>query len=333
MVPLVQKLILHEQEVERRRAMEPWKQAEMAFEDTMAASYDFHYYRSPISQAHLREFLHLIRSYAVRHQWVLDVGGGTGVVAEWLLRQGYPRVVTTDLSLSMLREAKKKVPALTAIVCDGEHLPFKDEVFRTIICSSVLHHMPFPERVLTDIKRALAPYGMVIAQEPSQQHVLSKPQFSQASGISMTLMHYLYRIEQHEPVSEPPIHEYHRAFTRQEIVKLFSDQFFILEFQSRFAFSGLFSKLRSPLMARAILAVDRCLRRNEGSVFHIVCSKTEAGHRNLLKNYFQFLDTLKADPDQRLSWPFLAGLLPLIAAGRIYELYERVRSKLGKSVY
>jgi len=329
----VQKLTSHEQDTERGRTVEPWKQAEIAFEKTMAASYDFHYYRSPISQAHLHEFLHLIRSYAVRRQWVLDVGGGTGIVAEWLLRQGYHHVVTTDLSLPMLREAKKKVPALTAIVCDGEHLPFKDDVFRTIICSSVLHHMPFPERVLTDIKRALAPYGVVIAQEPSQQHVLSKPQFNRASGISMALMHYLYRIERYEPVSEPPIHEYHRAFTRPEIVKLFSDQFFILEFRSRFAFSCLFSKLRSPLIARVILMVDRCLRRNEGSVFHIVCSKTEGGHRNLAKNYFRFLEQLREDPDQRLPGLFLASLLPLIALGRAYELYERIRAKFGKSVY
>jgi hypothetical protein len=106
-----------------------------------------------------------------------------------------------------------------------------------------------------------------------------------------------------------------------------------IDVRSRFAFSCLFSKLRSPRMARLVLAMDRCLSRNEGSVFHIVCSKTEVGHRNLLKNYFQFLDTVRADPDQRLPWLFLAGLLPLIVAGRIYELYERVRSKLGKAVY
>lgn len=327
------KLTLQERDIERRPVVEPWKQAEMAFEETVAGSYDFHYYRSPISRAHLREFVRLVRDYAVRHQWVLDVGGGTGVVAERLLRHGHRRVVTTDLSLAMLRQAKKKVPALTAIACDAEHLPFKDDSLRTIVCSSVLHHMPFPERVLTDIRRTLAPYGILIAQEPSQEHVLSKSQFSQASGISMALMHYLYRIERYEPVSEPPIHEYHRAFTRQNVVKLFSDQFFLLEFRSRFAFSCLFPKLRSPLMARFILAMDRCLRRNEGSVFHIACSKTEGGHRNMAKHYFRYLEQLREDPDRQLPGLFVAGLLPLIVLGRVYELYERVRAKLGKSVY
>ena len=313
--------------------MEPWKQAEMVYEETMAASYDFHYYRSPVSQAHLREFFNLIRRHALRHQLILDVGGGTGAVAERLLNHGYTHVVTVDLSLAMLREARKKMPALTAIVCDGEHLPFKEDAFPTIICSSVLHHHPFPDRMLKEIKRALAPYGVLIAQEPSQNHFLTRQESYPVNSISTMIMHYLYRIERYGPVGEPPIHEYHRAFTRQEIVRLFTDQFSILEFRSQFAFSCLFSKLRSPIMTRIILAMDRCLRRKEGSVFHIVCSKTDVGHRNLLKNYFRFLEKLREDPGQRTPGLILFSLLPLIVLGRAYELYERIRSKLGRSVY
>ncbi len=313
--------------------MEPWKQAEMAYENTMAGSYDSHYYSSPISKAHFREFFNLVRRYTAPDRLVLDVGGGTGVMAERLLSCGYRRLVTVDISFAMLREAKKKVPSLTAIVCDGERLPFKDETFWTVICSSVLHHLPFPERMLGEIKRALAPYGVVVAQEPNQNHFLSKPRFGPVGGISMGFMHYLYRIEHYEPVQEPPIHEYHRAFSREELVRLFSDQFFILEFRSRFAFSCLFTKLRSPVMSRIILAADRLVRRNEGSVFHIVCSKSEMGHRNLLKYYFRFLEQLRHDPDQRMPSVFLLSLPVLIMLGRLYELYERIRMRLGRSVY
>jgi len=155
--------------------MEPWKEAEIAYEQNMAVSYDFHYYTSPVSRAHLKQFLQLVYRYAVKGQIVLDVGGGTGPVAQRLIEQGYPRVVTVDISLAMLREAKKKLPALTAIVCDGEHIPFKADSVWTVICSSVLHHMPTPDGVLKDIKRVLAPYGMLIAQEPSKDHVMSLP--------------------------------------------------------------------------------------------------------------------------------------------------------------
>jgi ubiquinone/menaquinone biosynthesis C-methylase UbiE len=315
--------------------MEPWKEAEIAFEQTMAGSYDFHYYSDPVSKAHLKKFLNLIRRYAVKNQIVLDVGGGTGPVAQGLIEQGYSRVVTVDISLAMLREAKKKLPGLTAIVCDGEHIPFKADSVWTVVCSSVLHHMPTPDGVLKDIKRVLAPYGMLIAQEPSKDHVMSLPTTSgEVSGLAMGLMHYLYRIEKFKPVSEPPIHEYHRAFTRDEIVSLFRNQFptSILYFRSRFAFSCLFMKLRSPMISKAVLALDRLLSRNEGSVFHFVCGK-EGGHRNLLKSYFRTLEQLRAGPDQHISPLFMVALLPLIALGRCYELYQRIRSKLGRVVY
>ena len=312
--------------------MEPWKEAEIAFEQTMAGSYDFHYYSSPVSKAHLKEFLNLVRRYAVKNQIVLDVGGGTGPVAKQLVELGYPQVVTVDISLAMMQEAKRKMPALRAMVCDGEHLPFKDEAVATIICSSVLHHMPAPELVLKECKRILTPQGMLIAQEPSQDHFMSRAAFSEVSGLSMGLMHYLYRIEQFKPVSEPPIHEYHRAFTREEAVNLFTSQLPIVDFRSRFAFSCLFTKLRSPMMAWVVLALDRLLSRNEGSVFHFVCGK-EGGHRNLLKNYFRVLHQLKTGPDQHVSSLFMMALFPLIALGRCYELYQRVRSKLGRVVY
>ena len=69
------------------------------------------------------------------------------------------------------------------------------------------------------------------------------------------------------------------GFTRQELVKLFSDQFFILDFRSRLRSRACFQSCAAP-HGRMVLAMDACLHRNEGSVFHIVCSKTEVGHRN-----------------------------------------------------
>src|SRR5574341_153646 len=100
-------------------AVEPWKQAEVAYESAIAASYDALYYGSPIPASHLDKFIKLIRRHAKREDLVLDLGGGTGVVTERLLAKGYRRVITVDLSLAMLREAKKKTPDMIAIVCDG----------------------------------------------------------------------------------------------------------------------------------------------------------------------------------------------------------------------
>jgi len=312
--------------------MEPSKQAEVAYEDAIADSYDFHYYGAPIPRAHLRAFVKLIRRYTKPHHLVLDLGGGTGAVTERLSAHGYRRIITVDLSVGMLRDANKKTPAPTAIVCDGEPLPFKNDVFQTIICSSMLHHLAKPEPVLAEVRRTLGLYGVVVAQEPCQNHFLTKPQYLQTSGMSMSVMHYLYRIEQYQPVSEPPIHEYHRSFTRQELLNVFLSQFFVLDFRSRFAFSCLFTKLRSHVVARFILALDRVLHRHEGSVLHIVCSKTDWGHRNILRDYFRYAEQIRKETDGRVPGLFVAGLLPLIVLGRLYELYEQVEAKLRRLV-
>jgi ubiquinone/menaquinone biosynthesis C-methylase UbiE len=312
--------------------MEPWKQAEVAYEDAIADTYDFHYYGAPIPKAHLRAFVSLIRRYTEPHHLVLDLGGGTGAVTERLEASGYRRIITADLSVSMLREAKKKMPAMNAVVCDGEHLPFKDDAFQTIICSSMLHHLAKPELVLAEVRRTLGLYGVVVAQEPCRTHYFVGSGAQWVSDHCMAIMHYFYRIEHYQPVSEPPVHEYHRAFTRQEVIDLFLGNFFVLEFRSRFAFSCLFSKLRSPALSRAVLALDRTVERHEGSVFHVVCSKSDWGHRNIVRNYVQWVDQLRRAPDERLPFLFVLCLLPLIAAGRLYELYARVVARVRNVV-
>lgn len=308
--------------------MEPWKQAEVAYEDAIADTYDFHYYRLPIPIAHLHVFCKLIRQYADREQRILDLGAGTGVVSRELLADGYTRVVSADLSLAMLREAKKKVPGISAVVCDGESLPFKNDVFQTIVCSSVLHHLPDPGSILKEVRRSLAVYGVVVAQEPNESPFLTQPGSEPLSGRVINLMHYLYRVERYVPVSEPPVHAYHRAFTRQELVGLFSKHLYILEMSSQFGFSYVFAKLRSPVLSRLIVWLDRGLQRKEGSVFHLVCSKTDAGHRALVKDYFRCLEQLRKTPEGLVSGFFILCLLPMIVLGRVYELYWRARAKV-----
>ncbi len=311
--------------------MEVWKQAEVAYESAIAPAYDALYYGSPVQQRHLDRFVSLVRRHTKRDQPLLDLGGGTGMVTERLLAKEYRQVVTADVSLAMLREAKQKVPAMRAVVCDGERLPFKDEVFQTVVCSSMLHHLPFPDRVLAAAKHTMRPYGVLVAQEPNQRLGLARPDQEKVNALTTSVMHYLYRVEQYRPASEPAVHEYHRAFTRQELLDLFLGQMFILEFSSEFAFSSLFTKLKSPVLSRAVCALDRTLRGYEGSVFYVVASKTDWGHRNILRDYFQYVEQIRAEPTPQRSLVFMAGLLPLIVIGRLYEMYERVRSRLRES--
>ena len=86
---------------------------------------------------------------------VLDLGGGTGLLAEWLGRED---IVCADFSAAMLRRARSRGPK--AVQADVEMLPFRDERFRSVAAFTVLGILPgSPRRALSEAARVLAPGG------------------------------------------------------------------------------------------------------------------------------------------------------------------------------
>ena len=79
----------------------------------------------------------LWRRRAVRglHGNVLDVACGTGDMVVELLKQGCT-VTGVDLSEEMLAIAKRKAESGKWKVADAEQLPFPDECFDAVVCSS-----------------------------------------------------------------------------------------------------------------------------------------------------------------------------------------------------
>jgi ubiquinone/menaquinone biosynthesis C-methylase UbiE len=89
---------------------------------------------------------------------VLDVGTGTGVVAEAAAAAG-ARVVGIDPSLGMLgvaRERRREVPVAAAEAID---LPFRDRAFDIVTAGFVLAHFARPETALYDLRRVLRDGG------------------------------------------------------------------------------------------------------------------------------------------------------------------------------
>lgn len=107
---------------------------------------------------------------------ILDIGSGTGFVAEMLLphlTEG-DALVLTDISSKMLAQAKRKLrgpggPALEFSLVDAEALPFPDFSFDVVTMNSVLHHLPDTARFLAEAARVLRPGGvLIIAHEPNR---------------------------------------------------------------------------------------------------------------------------------------------------------------------
>ncbi|MEM5776624.1 MAG: class I SAM-dependent methyltransferase, partial [Anaerolineaceae bacterium] len=95
---------------------------------------------------------------------LLDAGGGTGRVAQYLRGQSGP-VVVADLSRKMLLETCRK-DGLIAVRAPAEKLPFADGTFSRIIMVDALHHVRSQAHTAAELWRVLRPGGRIVIQEP-----------------------------------------------------------------------------------------------------------------------------------------------------------------------
>ena len=95
---------------------------------------------------------------------LLDAGGGTGRVAQFMDGQAHP-VVVADLSRKMLAEVRRKV-GLRPVCSHTESLPFPDGTFARIIMVDALHHVCDQRATADELWRTLQPGGRLVIEEP-----------------------------------------------------------------------------------------------------------------------------------------------------------------------
>jgi len=112
--------------------------------DTIAGIYD------DVFPTHIVEhYLSRRAAYILRHtpaENALDVGAGTGVLAERLTDSGIA-VTALDPFPGMLAQLSQRRPDIPTIVANGEDLPFPDNVFDLTYSVAVMHHIARPELV------------------------------------------------------------------------------------------------------------------------------------------------------------------------------------------
>jgi SAM-dependent methyltransferase len=95
---------------------------------------------------------------------VLDVGCGTGVLAEALVKEGFD-VTGLDPFIGMLKYVKQRVPELETVHGKGEALPFPDNTFDFTYCVAVMHHVadkPNVRQTLMEMVRVTKPGGKIM---------------------------------------------------------------------------------------------------------------------------------------------------------------------------
>jgi demethylmenaquinone methyltransferase/2-methoxy-6-polyprenyl-1,4-benzoquinol methylase len=100
-------------------------------------------------------------------QSLLDIGGGTGLIAEQLAGQ-VGRACVLDPSPGMLEQGQSKGLCLVQGV--AERLPFPSGSMDRLLMVDAFHHLLDQERTVSELARVLAPGGRAVIQEPDIRH-------------------------------------------------------------------------------------------------------------------------------------------------------------------
>ncbi|MDH5771250.1 MAG: class I SAM-dependent methyltransferase [Candidatus Bathyarchaeota archaeon] len=87
---------------------------------------------------------------------LLDLGCGQGYLTRYFSKLGI-EAVGVDISRKLVKDAKKNVPSRSFLLADGVKLPFREEVFKTVVLNDVLEHVPYnlANPLLNEIRRTL----------------------------------------------------------------------------------------------------------------------------------------------------------------------------------
>jgi SAM-dependent methyltransferase len=83
---------------------------------------------------------------------LLDVATGTGHVAGAAAARG-AHGVGVDISEEMLARARRLYDGVEFALSDAEELAFEDDAFDVAVAAFLLHHVPSPERVVSELAR------------------------------------------------------------------------------------------------------------------------------------------------------------------------------------
>jgi SAM-dependent methyltransferase len=96
---------------------------------------------------------------------VLDLGCGTGLMLENLVREGYG-VLGLDIRPEGLYAAHEAVPSMVLLQGEAACLPFKENSFAGVLLLDVLEHTD-DALVMAEVQRVLRPGGLVVISVPA----------------------------------------------------------------------------------------------------------------------------------------------------------------------
>jgi ubiquinone/menaquinone biosynthesis C-methylase UbiE len=195
--------------------------------EEMVKKYDpdeFHHHPNPvvrfIENKRVKAILKLID---IRYKGgrLLEVGCGAGNILE---KAPPGNLFGVDISAFILAKARRRVSKEADLFqADAQNLPFKDRVFKQVICSEVLEHLLDPSTSLQEIARILTHQGIAIISVPNELWINRIKRVLIRLGIFDWLLH---RGGEYGRMPERMEDEWHlHAFSLQEWLTLFNNFF------------------------------------------------------------------------------------------------------------
>lgn len=97
---------------------------------------------------------------------LLEIGCGTGLLTEHMVRRTRATIIATDLSTDLLAEAKRRVPDVAFQLANAMALRFEDNQFDGVYGNSILHHLEMAP-ALGEIHRVLKHGRALVLAEPN----------------------------------------------------------------------------------------------------------------------------------------------------------------------
>ena len=97
---------------------------------------------------------------------VLVAGCGVGIYAQQIRQRYTVAVDGFDIELNRVSAARKIIP--NALVCAGEHIPYRDNTFDTVLSHEVIEHVKDDRCSVAEMVRVLKPGGRLLLFCPNR---------------------------------------------------------------------------------------------------------------------------------------------------------------------
>ena len=97
----------------------------------------------------------------------LEIGPGPGVTTEWLAART-EALSCVEIDEGLAERLRERLPGVDVRHADGRELPFADATFDTVVCCTMLHHVPSTaaqDRLLAEAARVLKPGGRLLGSD------------------------------------------------------------------------------------------------------------------------------------------------------------------------